>query len=46
MPSEEETHAEHLAALQATLFAGPAGEPEIVLVLEDGRLVAGSLAPR
>lgn len=37
--SEEEVYAEHLAALEATLFAGSA-RSEVVLVLEGGRFEA------
>lgn len=37
-PSEPESHTEHQAALDATVFGGPAESAEIVLELDAGEL--------
>ena len=37
-PSEEESHREHRAALEATLFHDPASPDEVVLELDSGLL--------
>ncbi len=36
--SEEESHREHRAALEATLFVSAGAEDELVFELEDGKL--------
>lgn len=39
--SEEDSHREHRAALDATVFAGCAARDEVVFELEDGELRPG-----